>query len=83
MGGRDEARAILQELTDRSETEYVSPLYISWVLSRLDDEGDAFEWLEKAFEERNPYLVFWRLPIFDGFRSDPRFERMLRSSGLL
>jgi len=83
MGRRNEARAILQELTDRSETEYVSPLYISWVLSRLDDEGDAFEWLQKAFEERNPYLVFWRLPIFDGFRFDPRFERMLRSSGLL
>jgi adenylate cyclase len=83
MGRRNEARAILQELTDRSETEYVSPLYISWVLSRLEDEGDAFEWLEKAFEERNPYLAFWRLPIFDGFRSDSRFDGMLRSVKLL
>jgi len=82
MGGGDEARAILHELMDRSETEYVSPLYISWVLSRLEDEGDAFKWLERAFEERNPYLAFWRLPIFDGFRSDPRFEVMLRSANL-
>jgi len=82
MGRRNEARAILQELMNRSATEYVSPLYISWILSRLDDKGDAFEWLTKAFDERNPYLAFWRLPIFDGFRSDPKFEEMLRSVNL-
>ena len=77
-GKRDEARAVLNELKERSEKEYVSPLYISWVLSELKEEGDAFEWLDRAFEERNPYLVFWRTPVFDSLRSDRRFEDSLR-----
>ena len=78
-GGRpDEALSVLRELKERTEKEYVSPLYISWVLSELKNEGDAFHWLERAFEERHPYLVYWRLPVFDSLRSDPRFDDLLR-----
>ena len=73
-----EALSVLDELRKRTAKEYVSPLYISWVLSELKDEGDAFEWLDRAFEERNPYLVLWRTPVFDSLRSDPRFEDSLR-----
>jgi serine/threonine-protein kinase len=82
-GKSDEARAVLNELKERMAKEYVSPLYISWVLSELKEEGDAFEWLEKAFEERNPYLAFWKVPFFDSLRSDPRFESLLRRENLL
>jgi serine/threonine-protein kinase len=77
-GDRDQARSIHQELIQRSESEYVSPLYVAWVLSELPDEGDAFEWLERAFEEGSPYLVWWRTPVFDGLRTDPRFHELLK-----
>jgi tetratricopeptide (TPR) repeat protein len=76
-GKHDQAREILQELRQRSEKEYVPPLYISWILRELNEEA-AFEWLEKAYEERCPYFVFYRLPMCDGFRSDSKFADILR-----
>jgi serine/threonine-protein kinase len=76
-GQQDQAREILRELMERSEKEYVSPLYIAWILRELEDEA-AFEWLEKAHEEHCPYIAFHRFPMFDGLRSDPRFDEILR-----
>ena len=67
---------------ERSKKEYISPLFISWILSELTEEGDAFEWLEKAFKERSPFIAFWRLPVFDRLSSDPRFKALLKKIGL-
>lgn len=76
-GKRDRAVAVLKELITRSDSEYVSPLFIAWVLSQLRNEGDPFEWLARAFEEKRPFLVFWRLPVFDALSTDPRFDELL------
>jgi tetratricopeptide (TPR) repeat protein len=73
-GEKDEARTVHQELVRRDGDEYISPLYIAWVLSGLQEMNGAFEWLKKAFEEKNMYLLFWRLPVFDSLSSDPRFH---------
>jgi hypothetical protein len=73
-GKREEAEAVYQELAQRSANEYISPLYLSWVLSGLQKTDEAFEWLEKAFEEKNMYLLFWKLPVFDSLTCDPRFQ---------
>jgi len=78
----DSARNVLRELMERSKKEYISPLFISWILSELTEEGDAFEWLEKAFKERSPYIAFWRLPVFDSLSSDSRFKALLKKIGL-
>jgi hypothetical protein len=77
-GEREEADAVQRELTHRSTSEYISPLYISWVLSGLGKVDEAFEWLEKAFEEKNMYLLFWRLPVFDRLTCDSRFHDLRR-----
>ena len=79
---RDSVRNVLRELMERSKKEYISPLFISWILSELTEEGDAFEWLEKAFKERSPFIAFWRLPVFDSLSSDPRFKALLKKIGL-
>jgi len=43
----------------------------------------AFEWLEKAFQDRDPILFWMRsVPFFEPLRSDPRFEEMARRIGL-
>jgi tetratricopeptide (TPR) repeat protein len=73
-GERAEAQGICEELVKRSRSEYISPLYVAWVLSGLQEADDALVWLEKAFEERNIYLLFWRLPVFDSLTADPRFH---------
>jgi hypothetical protein len=37
------------------------------------------EYLEKAFDERYPSMVFVQIePVFDGLRSDRRFADLLR-----
>jgi hypothetical protein len=39
----------------------------------------VFEWLEKAYEERDSSLVTLNgNPIFQSIRSDPRFQALLR-----
>ncbi len=50
----------------------------------LGKREEALEALEKAYRERDPFLIFW-LPIheeFDPLRSDPRFQKMLRGLGV-
>jgi serine/threonine-protein kinase len=75
-GERADAQAVHQELVQRSGNEYVSPLYAAWVLSGLGETDEAFGWLEKAFEEKNMYLLFWKLPVFDSLTFDPRFHEL-------
>jgi serine/threonine-protein kinase len=77
-GERAEARTIGQRLVQRSGKEYISPLYVAWVLSGLGETDEASGWLEKAFEEKNMYLLFWRLPVFDSLTSDPGFHELRR-----
>jgi tetratricopeptide (TPR) repeat protein len=76
-GAREEAKAIHEDLAKRAESEFIPALYVGWVLSGLQEKDSAFEWLEKAFEEKDMYLRFWRLPVFDSLTADPRFHELL------
>jgi hypothetical protein len=61
-----------------------SPTVIAEAYARTGDKDRAFEWLEKAYTERDQYL-FYNLKIayhFDGIRSDPRYEKLLQRIGL-
>ena len=40
-------------------------------------------WLNKAYDDRDALLVFLQVePLFDGLRSDARFDQLLRRVGL-
>ena len=62
-GKRDEAQAVLTELEERARQEYVSPMSFGLFVGELGQMDRAFEQLEKAYEERNPFLVGLRLPL--------------------
>ena len=75
-GKRSEARKILKELKVRSKREYVTTYYIAGMYAGLGEKEQAFEWLEKGYEEREVALAKVD-PWFDPLRSDPRFQSLL------
>jgi hypothetical protein len=52
-------------------------------MAAIGDRDRAFEWLEKALEERDPMMVYLRVhPRLDPLRGDPRFDALVRRVGL-
>jgi len=80
---KDKARAVLDELKERSKREYVSPYYLAMIYTGLDEKDQAFEYLEIACEEHSSWLSHLKAdPKFDSLRSDQRFADLLRRIGL-
>ena len=83
MGKREEARKILDHLIEYSQGHFVSSVVVAFVLAALEEKDQAFAWLEKAFRERDPYILDLRnYQRFVSLRSDPRFTALLRKIGL-
>jgi tetratricopeptide (TPR) repeat protein len=62
----------------------VSPTAMANAYARTGNKDRAFEWLEKAYTERDQYL-FYNLKSdysFDGIRSDSRYANLLQRIGL-
>jgi tetratricopeptide (TPR) repeat protein len=69
----------VKKLAAQSKARYVSPYLTAILCSYAKDRAQAFEWLEKAYEERDALLFVLRTaPYWDPFRSDPRFQDFMR-----
>ncbi len=79
VSGRSaEAQGVLTRLQDHSP-ENIPALAIAFVHAGLGQYDAAFEWLDKAYEERFGWLIFLNVdPKLDGLRSDPRFTKLLQ-----
>ncbi|MBI1791552.1 MAG: tetratricopeptide repeat protein [Acidobacteria bacterium] len=78
-GNRAEARQRLEHLLKLKTERYVAPLDIASVYLGLGQNDQAMAWLEKAFIDRNGFLIYLRTdPLLDGLRSDPRFQDLVR-----
>ncbi len=82
-GQPEEARRILEELTDRSAEAYVPPTQLALVHAGLDERDRMFEWLEDAYQERAAWLPNMLVdPLLASMRTDPRFADLVRRVGL-
>ena len=82
-GQRSEALKIIAELEERARQKYVSPYFIALVYVGLGDKDQAFAQLDKAYQERHPYLILIKVePVFDVLHSDPRFADLVRRIGV-
>jgi TolB-like protein/Tfp pilus assembly protein PilF len=82
-GKRDEAIKILLELDEQSKCTHVPPYHLAVVHAGLGEKDKSFEWLERSFEKHAVDLFTLKVePMFDGLRSDPRFEGLLLRVGL-
>jgi serine/threonine protein kinase/tetratricopeptide (TPR) repeat protein len=78
-GRGQEALRALEDLRVLSARRFVSAFAVAAVYVGLDDRDKAFEWLEKAYEERSGRLVYLGVErAFDPLRSDPRFQNLVR-----
>lgn len=71
------------ELKVASKQSFVPAFFIALVYAGLEDNDQAFIWLEKAYDERFNRLAYLKVEaLWDPLRSDPRFADLLRHVGI-
>ena len=82
-GRRSEALQIAHELQATSSKRYVSPYGLAQIYAALGSKDDAFRWLQAAYEGHAVWTEYLAVdPVFDRYRSDPRFQDLLSRIGL-
>jgi TolB-like protein/Tfp pilus assembly protein PilF len=82
-GRKPQTRAVLKQLHTQAAQRYIPATYIGILHAGLGDTEAAFEWLEKAFEERADGLTLLNVePMVDTLRPDPRFQSLIHRIGL-
>jgi len=62
-----------------TEKGYVSSFWVGVIYHGLSETDKAFEWFDKAFEERDSNLIYTTIPPpFESLRQEPRFKKLLK-----
>ena len=77
-GDRAKAEQILRELDELAKQHYVSPANPAAIYLGLGDKTKALDWLEKAWEDRDP--IFWwnHDQLYDSVRNESRFQALMQ-----
>jgi serine/threonine protein kinase/tetratricopeptide (TPR) repeat protein len=82
-GRRADALATVAELQKIASERYVAPTYFATILMLLGDKDGAFDWLDRAVEDRSYDMTYINVdPLFDPVRDDPRFPALVRKLNL-
>ena len=83
QGRRDEALGVIERFKQSSKQNYVDPIYAGVIYSGLQDAAQSLGWLEKAYSERSPALIYLKYdPRYAWLRSNPGFQDLLRRIGI-
>ena len=83
LGDRQEAIRVAKRLEAKAKQRYTPAISIALVYAGLGDRDRAFQWLDKAYDERSNRLAYLgREPVWESLRSDPRFAALLARIGL-
>jgi len=86
--GYEQAKKILTEqyleaYQEAAKQQYIPPLAFAVFYTDLKEKDKAFEWLEKAYQERTSWLFFLNVdPQFESLHSDPRFADLVKRIGI-
>ncbi len=82
-GASEQARQMAKQLEDLSAHSYVSGVDLAVVYCALGDRDNALRWLDRAQRNGDREMGLLGLdPIFDGCRTDVRFQDLLKHLGL-
>jgi DNA-binding winged helix-turn-helix (wHTH) protein/TolB-like protein/lipopolysaccharide biosynthesis regulator YciM len=77
-GKKAEALQVLNDLEQLQSQRYVSPYTVAAIYTGLGQQEQAFNWLEKAVDERDIWLMNLKVdPVFARLRSNRRFTDLL------
>jgi TolB-like protein/DNA-binding winged helix-turn-helix (wHTH) protein/Tfp pilus assembly protein PilF len=84
-GRKPDALRILDQLKKLlADGQYVSSVHVALIYAGLGDREEALKWLEKAYANRDEYVVYLNIsPEFQPLHSDPRFQEILKKIGLI
>lgn len=78
-GQRAQARQALAKVQQYYDHGHHSPDPMLWALIGVGDRDQAFAWFEKAYADHSNVLTSLKVnPGFDGLRTDPRFQNLMR-----
>jgi tetratricopeptide (TPR) repeat protein len=81
-GKRKDAESVLRNLNSLAKRQPVSAFHFAVVRMGLGESDQAFELLNKAWEERYEMMGWLKVdPLFDSLRSDPRFDALVQRMG--
>jgi len=70
-------------LSAKATKEYVSPFYLSEVASGAGRKEEAIQYLQQAFQQRDPMLIHLQHePNLDPLHSDPRYWAIVKKMGM-
>lgn len=71
-----------RSILEKDKDAYINYYNIATYYAHLKDTDKTLEYLNKAFEEREPRLTLIKMAPFFGFlRDDPRFQELLKKVG--
>jgi TolB-like protein/DNA-binding winged helix-turn-helix (wHTH) protein len=74
------------DIKEKQKTARNSSGQASWIAADyalLEEKDKAFDWLEKAFQQRDMGMIYLKVnDSFEALRSDPRFQDLLRRMDL-
>ena len=76
-GDRAKAEQVIRDLDELAKKQYVSPALRASVYLGLGEKGKALDWIEKAYEDRDPMLWWKTDQLYDSVRNEPRFLALM------
>ena len=82
-GKQAEAFKVINAMKGQEQRSFGSPFGIAAIYCGLGEKDQALVWLEKAYQERDPWVPFVSVePALDCLRSDARFKDLVRRTTL-
>ena len=82
-GRKKDAQRVLEESILMRGTQQFDLVIIAGQYAELGETEKAFEWLEKAYDRKSPWLIYLKVsPEFDILHPDSRFKAIAKKLGL-
>jgi serine/threonine-protein kinase len=82
-GQEAKAQEQLNSLLERCRQKYVPSTFFVWLYTTLQEIDEAYDWLEKAVQDHDPWLCFYGISPRSVRATDPRFDHLIKANGLV